>query len=101
MGPMATLVSTGVPSVAVLGLLAWVVIRVMRQSGADRRSYDEQLSALTSRYDEAIKDLREQIANFRAELREVKLELEQERKARHEAEDELAKYRRMTHEPPR
>lgn len=94
MDQIPPLVTTGVPSLGVLGLLAWLVIKVMRQSSADRNSYDQQLSAITDRYDKAIEDLRGQLSDLRGELREVRRELEEERSRRHAAEDEAAALRR-------
>lgn len=101
-----------IPSAGVLGLLAWLIIHIMRQSRDDRSDYAGALAAireqnaaeikrLTERHDEQIKDLRNEVSSLRSEVADMRAQLEAERKARWEAEDSAARYRRqLIGEPP-
>jgi len=94
-----------VPSVGVLGLLAWLLVHVMRQASGDRGGYNAVISGLreqhateiremAARHDAQIGDLRQQVTGLRSEVGDLRVQLEQERKARHDAEDAAARLRR-------
>lgn len=105
------------PGLGVLGLLGWLLVRVMRQSSNDRSTYQADLAALrrhhaetlaaqATRHDgqiaelrqhqgEQIADLRGQVKVLREELAELRAELETTRRARWRAEDAAARYRRQ------
>jgi len=96
-----------VPSVGVLGLLAWLLIHVMRQASGDRGGYNSAVSALreqhateiremTARHDAQIADLRQQVTALRGEVHDLRVRLEDERQSRWAAEDAVARYRRLT-----
>lgn len=98
-----------VPSGGVLIVLVWLIIHLVRQASGDRGDYQEQLRALreqhaseiqglTSRHDSQMKDLRDQITTLRSEVKELRGQIEQERRARWEAEDAAAKWRRKVEE---
>lgn len=100
---------TFLPSVGVLGLLAWLLIHVMRQASGDRGGYQRaikdlredhaaEIKEMSARHDAQITDLRTQIAGLRGEVAELRTELEAERRARWEAEDTAAHYRRLAGE---
>lgn len=100
---------TFLPSVGVLGLLAWLLIHVMRQASGDRGGYQQAISDLredhaaeikeiSARYDAQITDLRGQLKELRAEVADLRDALEAERRARHEAEDQAVHYRRLAGE---
>lgn len=90
-----TLLGTG--GVAVV--LAAVIGYLLRQNFADRRQYQEHIAEVEKRTSEAIAKAEArsegEIASLRIELRELRAELEQERRLRWAAEDDAAKYRRL------
>lgn len=90
----------------VLGLLAWLIIHLMRQNAGDRGGYQKaiaelrqqhaaELEEITARHDAQITDLRSQINILRAEIADLRTQIEDERRARHAAEDLAAHYRRI------
>lgn len=105
------------PGLGVLGLLGWLLVRVMRQSSSDRSTYQTDLAALRKYHSEALAaqatrhdgqiaelrqhqgeqmaDLRGQVRVLREELAELRTELDQQRRARWRAEDAAARYRRQ------
>ena len=96
-----------VPSIGVLGLLVYLLIHVMRQASGDRGAYQAALSGLreqhvveikemVTRHDAQMSDLRQQMTGLRAEVGDLRARLEDERQARWQAEDAVARYRRLT-----
>lgn len=94
-----------------LGLLVFLLIRVMRQSSSDRGDYQQQLNTLreahavqlreiTARYDGLLNSLEHRIEVLEAQLADVRQQVELERKARWEAEDAAARYRREQQHGP-
>jgi Skp family chaperone for outer membrane proteins len=105
------------PPLGVVVVLGWILVRVMRQSSQDRDGYraaidqlaarhDREIAALREHHDTVIADLRaqcaEQITGLRAEvvtlrqeLADLRVELDQERRTRHKAEDDAARWRRQ------
>lgn len=106
MGELLPAVGNLAPPVAVAVLLAVLLVRLWRQASADRDAYQQAIAELRAeaaaqlrhqaeRHDGQIGDLREQVTLLRRELAEVRADLERERRARHQAEDEAAAYRRQ------
>jgi TolA-binding protein len=109
--------STLIPGAGFFGLLVFLVIHLMRQASGDRGDYQQTLRGLreqhademreerlghaaeireiTARHDAQIQDLRSQISVLRAEVIDLREDVEAERKARWAAEDAAARYRRM------
>lgn len=81
-----------------LALLA-VIGYLLRQNYADRRQYQTHIAEVEKRTDAAIakSEARSEaeIAGLRKEVHDLRDELETERRARHRAEDDAAKYRRL------
>lgn len=81
-----------------LALLA-VIGYLLRQNYADRRQYQTHIAEVEQRTADAIakseKRSEEEIAALRVEVRDLRGELEKERRARWAAEDDAAKYRRL------
>lgn len=72
-----------VPSLGVLGLLGWLIVRLAIQNRQDRIDHRD-----------ARADLREQVRALRGELAETHRQLDEARRARWAAEDKAAEYRR-------
>jgi TolA-binding protein len=109
--------TTLLPGAGFFGLLALLVIHLLRTSSGDRGDYQRVLREqreqhademkeereqhandireITARHDAQIQDLRSQIGVLRAEVIDLREDVEQERKARWAAEDAAARYRRM------
>jgi outer membrane murein-binding lipoprotein Lpp len=109
--------STLIPGAGFFGLLVFLVLHLMRQASGDRGDYQQTLRGLreqhademreerlghaaeirelTARHDGQIQDLRSQIGVLRAEVIDLREDVEAERKARWAAEDAAARYRRM------
>ena len=109
--------STLIPGAGFFGLLVFLVVHLMRQASGDRGDYQQvlrglreqhtaelkeereqhtdEIRRLTVRHDAQIQDLRSQIGVLRAEVIDLREDVEAERKARWAAEDAAARYRRM------
>jgi outer membrane murein-binding lipoprotein Lpp len=109
--------STLIPGAGFFGLLVFLVVHLMRQASGDRSDYQQvlrglreqhademreerlghaaEIRELTARHDAQIQDLRSQIGVLRAEVIDLREDVEQERQARWAAEDAAARYRRM------
>jgi len=109
--------STLIPGAGFFGLLVFLVVHLMRQASGDRGDYQQVLRSLreqhtvelkeereqhsseirdiTVRHDAQIQDLRSQIGVLRAEVIDLREDVEAERQARWAAEDAAARYRRM------
>lgn len=83
----------------VAGVLVVVIIYLLRQNFADRRQYQTHIDEVEKRTAAALakSEARSEgeIAALRTEVRELRTELEQERRMRWAAEDDAAKYRRL------
>lgn len=106
-----------VPSGGILVVLVYLIIHVMRQSSSDRGDYHdavielreqhvEEINELTARHSAdmgalreqhlgQIEDLRLQVETLRGEVADLRNQIEAERRARWQAEDSAAKYRRL------
>lgn len=89
-----------------MGLLAWLMVRVMGQSSGDRKDYSATLTKeredhskevkdLEERHAKQIDDLRTQVARLTDRVDELQQQVEAERTRRHEAEDMAMHYRRI------
>jgi septal ring factor EnvC (AmiA/AmiB activator) len=109
--------STLIPGAGFFGLLVLLVLHLLRQSSGDRGDYQrvlreqreqhanemkeerdqhaDDIREITARHDAQIQDLRSQIAVLRAEVIDLRADVEEERRLRHKAEDELWKIRRQ------
>jgi TolA-binding protein len=109
--------STLIPGAGFFGLLVFLVLHLMRQASGDRGDYQsvlrdlrkqhademkeereqhaDDIREITVRHDAQIQDLRSQIAVLRAEVIDLRTDVEEERQLRHKAEDELWKIRRQ------
>jgi TolA-binding protein len=109
--------STLIPGAGFFGLLVFLVLHLMRQASGDRGDYQsvlrdlrrqhademkeereqhaDDIREITARHDAQIQDLRSQIGVLRAEVIDLREDVEAERKARWAAEDAAARYRRM------
>lgn len=91
---------TLVPSLGVLGLLFYLVIHFLRQAGADRRDYQTTVLNIRQRHDLESDRLRAEIERLEEELDHMRERLQEARKARWEAEDKVAEYRRVVGDLP-
>jgi outer membrane murein-binding lipoprotein Lpp len=109
--------STLIPFGSFFGLLVFLVLHLLRQGSGDRSDYQrvlreqrqqhademkeerdqhaDDVREITARHDAQIQDLRSQIGVLRAEVIDLREDVEQERQARWAAEDAAARYRRM------
>lgn len=89
-------VATGVGAGAgALGLLAWLVVRVMGQSTSDRKEYKENLEAERKSCARRVEEYEERIRKYKDDLAYTHEQYEEERRLRRRAEDEAAQYKRM------
>lgn len=76
-----------------------VVIYLLRQNYADRRQYQTHIAEVEQRTADAITKsearAEAEIGTLRTEVRELRTELDKERRLRWAAEDDAAKYRRL------
>lgn len=81
-----------------LALLA-VILYLLRQNYADRKQYQDHIAEVEKRTADAIAEGKAEshaeISELRKEVRDLRAEVEQERRGRWKAEDEAAKYRRL------
>jgi septal ring factor EnvC (AmiA/AmiB activator) len=109
--------STLIPGAGFFGLLVLLILHLLRQSSGDRGDYQrvlreqreqhademkeereqhaDDIRQITARHDAQIQDLRSQIGVLRAEVIDLRADVEEERQLRHKAEDELWKIRRQ------
>ena len=74
--------------------LVLVILYLLRQNFADRRQYRDDVARLESRHNVAIAEFKTEVTSLRAEIKGALDLLETERKARWNAEDEAAHWRR-------
>lgn len=83
----------------VAGVLVVVIGYLLRQNFADRRQYQNHIAEVEKATAAAIARAEArsegEIAALRVEVRDLRAELEKERRARWAAEDDAARYRRL------
>lgn len=74
--------------------LVLVILYLLRQNFADRRQYRDDVARLESRHNVAIAEFKNEVAGLRQEIADVLASLEAERRAKWQAQDEAAHWRR-------
>lgn len=97
---------TLIPSMGLFGVFLYLVIHLMRQQSGDRGDYQTMLlnlreqhakdiTRMVDRHDREIIECRNEIAHLREEIDQMREQLAEARKARWQAEDVAAYWRRV------